>query len=387
MTDSSSKHHQNTLLTNKKTGPSVLSGEDLPAHRQAKVHKTFIVHGRHHIRVPSYGRNLNKIYKNTASTVTENTELLIEPKSPVSYEGLSKKPELLVKKEDVEKNTENTEKNLKEDQYVDDKKEKDVESLKETEKTENLEENGFSSANITIYPLEEKKEDYHEDYDDSSKAEHITKRLVSMTNNQAAVPYLTCETAMVKNIATTQLTSTKEFSSNVLPSSDNLGKPSAESSSMKPPTASMPKYVTSEPLSRNPINRTQQKLLLQRELSLSSVKPQSNKDHDHQEFIQDQINRINKEYSNILRLSDPLKHVILKLFHDGSLEGIKNIPSSLNHKTTEEKLPKNTSKFFDLIGKRENVFKESNKSTIEYNDILSIQTILEEMWKSNENTS
>ncbi|EMR08245.1 hypothetical protein PNEG_03412 [Pneumocystis murina B123] len=387
MADLPSKYPQNTLLLNRKTSSSVSSGEDLHAPRQAKLHKTFIVHGRHHTRVPSYGRNLNKTCRHSASAVSEVPSLLVKSKSSVSCDDLLKKSELLVKKENIEKNAENTERTPKEQLHIEDEKEKHIEPLKEAEQRENFEslrENVFSSVNITISSLE-KKDDFNEEYVDKSQAEHITKRLVSMTNNQVAVPYLTCETAMAKNIPTTQLTSTKEFSC-ILPSSDNLGKTSTKSS-VEPPTSNVLKYAASDPLFRNPISRTQQKLLLQRESSLSSVKSQSNKDHDYCEFIQHRINRINKEYSNILRLSDPLKHVILKLFNDGCLEEVKNIPSSLNHKTAEEKLPKNTSKFVDLIGKRENVFKESDKSKIEYDDMLSIQIILEEMWKSNENIS
>ncbi|QSL66215.1 hypothetical protein MERGE_000590 [Pneumocystis wakefieldiae] len=365
------KDSRNTLLLNRKMGPNVLPGEDLHARRQTKLHKTFIVHGRHHTRVPSYGRNLNKASKHTASAASEVPSLLSGLKGSVSCDDLLKKSELLVKKENIEKNPEDIQEALKEQSHLQDEKEEHIEFLKEPEKREdfkNLRENVFLSENIAISPLGGKKESFHDGCLDKS------------------FPYLTCETAMVKNIATTQLTCTKDFSSCVLPSTDNPGNKTSTESSMELPTSNIPKYASSEPLFRNPISRTQQKLLLQRESSLSSLKSQSNKDHDLSEFMQHQMNRINKDYSNILRLSNPLKHVILKLFHDGCLEGVKNIPSSLSHKTTEEKLPKNTSKFVDLIGKRENVSKESNKSKIEYYDMPSIQNILEEMWKSNENT-
>ncbi|KAG5519469.1 hypothetical protein PMAC_002096 [Pneumocystis sp. 'macacae'] len=391
MTDLSSKQTQNTSLSDTRIHSLGSIADDSHTHRQTKVHKTFVVHGRHHTRVPSCGRNLNKMNKNAmpaASTV------LVVPEELKTRDILTdtlRKHVLQMDINDIDK---------KIVQEIE-KQRKDVENNKEKKNDqsgeiglevlspdlEKSQKDIISCSNTKMHSLEET-----EDLDDIKRvvlslSKPITSRLMSIRNHQVAMPYLTRETVIAENTAVTQSTLSKEndSSSYVLQNLNETNNTSTEPI-IPTPKANTLKCAASEPSFKSYMNRTQQKLLLQRELSLTCIKSHSKNESENYDFIQRQIDYINKEYTSISRFINPSKHVILKLFHNGCLEDIKQMLNPINHKSSEDKTNKNSSKLTDFIGKYDNHSKEPNKEEIEYNDITeSIQVILEKMWTINEN--
>lgn len=389
MANQPAKHNQNTILAGAKTCAFPSAADDSHVHRQTKLHKTFIVHGRHHIRVPSYGRNLNKLSKNHVLGASAVPVIADDSKTQAFLVKESKKHVLQPETNNtVENVAENDSKDVEEAISSQNEDSEQLKVLIQTEPEEKQVQSEYSkkddfSSTKSVECLSEDISDHSTKSEQPLKDKPITSRLVSMMNNQAATPYLTCETATVKNTTIASLIRSEEnrlFSACGLPLGDTNKSNNVQEDSAKVLQKIGLKPSVSEHSFKNYANRTQQKLLLQRELSLSCFKSDLDDEQGFQGFIQRQIDRINKEYANILHFINPSKYVILKLFHDGCLDGIKQTSNSLNCKTTEEKSNKNTSRMTEFMNKREHNSKEFNKLKIENDISTSIQAIIEKMW-------
>ncbi|KTW27569.1 uncharacterized protein T551_03068 [Pneumocystis jirovecii RU7] len=392
MTDLSSKQTQNASLSDTKTHLLGSTVDDSHIHRQTKAHKTFVVHGRHHTRVPSCGRNLNKMSKHAmpvASTV------LVVPED-LKIRGIStntfRKHVLQMDIDDTNKKTvQETEKQKEDTEDNEEKQNEQSGEIRLQVLPQNLEESEKSvipCSNIKIHSFEQKEDLNSIKRIVSSISKPITSRLMSIRNHQVAMPYLTRETAIAENTVATQPTFPKENDSSYALQCLNETNNASTESMIPTSKVNTLKSTVSEPSFKSYMNRTQQKLLLQRELSLTCIKSHSKNEPESDNFIQRRIDYINKEYTNISRFINPSKHVILKLFHDGCLEDIKQMSNPINHKSSEDKPNKSSSKLADFIGKYDNHSKESDKEENEHNDITeSIQIILEKMWTNNENVA
>ncbi|KAG4305315.1 hypothetical protein PORY_001485 [Pneumocystis oryctolagi] len=378
---------QNTSSSEEKTCLSKSIGNDSHPHRQIKVHKTFVVHGRHHARVPSYGRNLSRMNKNTVPLTSAVLDVPDESKTQKILTNTVRKNILQMEIDDTDDETVQEAKEFTETTKNDEEHQEEqlkCDKLQVPGKTfEETEKNNISCFNIEICPVENVVCEKNVKRVVSSPSKPITSRLMSIRNHQVAIPYLTRETAIAKNTTQSVLLKENDSSyafqhfnetSNILP----------EQITSKSETNAL-KSVVSDPSFKNYTNRTQQKLLLQRESSLTCIKSHPDNSSDNHEFVQRQIDYINKEYANISRFLNPSKHVILKLFHDGCFEGIKQTSNSVNHKSSEDKSNKHSSKLSNFIGKHDHHVKEPNKLEIKHEDtIASIQMILEKMWTNNE---
>ncbi|KAG5438493.1 hypothetical protein PCANB_002597 [Pneumocystis canis] len=377
---------QDTLIEHRGTQQTSQEGEDIHIHRQIKAHKTFVVHGRHHTRVPSYARNSNKMGKNTILTASMVQVMPDESEIPENLVDIPEKYHSQMEMNNIIKNV--VQDAEKEDSCVKNKGKGHFEESVQAELLEKPLENDISYTNVETCFSQHTNDVQDTKCITSHPSRPITSRIISIKNHQIAMPYLTRETATVKNTAT-QLThlEEKDSSLSILSHFDNTNDISTEPTTTMPATSAL-KSVVSDPSFKKYINRTHEKPFLERELNLSCIKSCSKTNPNNYDFMQRQIDYIDEKYTNISRFINPSKHVILKLFHNGSLEGIKQTSNSLHHKSPEEKSGRNISKVSDFIGKHDNHSKGSNKLNNEQEyTAASIQMILEKMWQDNEHIS